>query len=708
MTIEEFTQIVKKFNEDKIKYNWIEIVNSFDSFSTTSFLKRIKPIPVYYEFSSGKEFAYWVKHSEESDFIQRRFCPVCGKFITTIHRKEWFYSRGCCPEHAKIVGISNAQQTNIEKYGGKSPMKSKLVQQKVSNNWKNKSQEEIKERNEKGNKTKLERYGNEKYNNRKQAEQTCMKRYGAKTIGAKGTIIRKKLEENNLQKFGCISPLGDKNIQEKIKNTNIKKYGVEYIGAAEVVKNKVQSSLKINHGGIGNGSKEIREKIEKTNIEKYGSKSHLKNKEIKEKINKTNLERYGVNYPLQNIKIHNKTIESGLKNNSYINAAIERSNWPQERKDLQAKRAHDTKCKNGTFNTSKSFEDTLIDYLKKTYPQYTIITQYYDDQRYPYNCDCYIKELDLFIEFQGSYFHNWRPFDNSEAHIQEYNNLIAKGGLSATVADTWRYRDVEKRKVAKENNLNYLEYWENLILLPEDIRDNMNNLVLYYQQNLFYEDAKIELYDPIKRWKYYQNAVKYSDFYKKYGYVSHLTLLRRPYISKLIGFSSFNIKLCEMIDKKYTVYDPCGGWGHRMLGFKNHKGYIYNDINSKCEINCMKMAKKENITNVEFYNQDAIIPINNEYDVVFTCPPYFNKELFTEEGAENYTEEEFIRWWNAVLNNLHPTTGEIYIVINSNYLKYFTTNDYKYEIISDSLRKSHYHKSSKAAKEIVIKFTKVI
>lgn len=163
-----------------------------------------------------------------------------------------------------------------------------------------------------------------------------------------------------------------------------------------------------------------------------------------------------------------------------------------------------------------------------------------------------------------------------------------------------------------------------------------------------------------------------------------------------------------MIDKKYRVYDPCGGWGHRLLGFKDHAQYIYNDINCKVENNCIKMANDLNITNMKFYNQDAAEPIKDEYDVVFTCPPYFGKEIYSDKGAENYSEEEFIKWWNTVLDNLHPTTGDIYIVINSNYLKYFTSNNYKYEIVVNKLRESHLHKDVKKAEEIVIKYHKVL
>ena len=492
--------------------------------------------------------------------------------------------------------------------------------------------------------------------------------------------------------------------QTRIKQTKLEKYGDE-----NYTNNAKRKITNIKHYGcisplltkeslVKSHSKEAVKKANKSRKQTWRNKSIEEKKKIYENIRETNMKRYGHVSHTQDPEWIAKHVNSLFFGSEKHLSILD---------DIQRKRQL-TMYKNGTLNTSHNFEDMLVQYLKDTYPQYTILTQYNEDPRYPYMCDCYIKELDLFIEFQGSYFHNWRPFDYSAAHIKEYEEMIAHGGQKETIANVWRYKDTEKRECAKRNNLNYLEYWEKLIILPEEIRNNQNNLILYYQQKLFYAKNREELFDPIKRWEYYKNAIEYSDFYKRHSYVSHLTLLRRPYFLHQIGYSSFNIKLCEIIDKKYSVYDPCGGWGHRLLGFKNHKQYIYNDISLPTLLNCEKLAKDQNITNCKFYNQDAALPIQDEYDVVFTCPPYFNKEIFTSAGAENYTEKQFIEWWNEVLNNLKPKTGEIYIVINSNYLKYFVSNDYKYEIVNTSLRKSHYHKNTKESSEIIVKFNKGI
>lgn len=279
-------------------------------------------------------------------------------------------------------------------------------------------------------------------------------------------IARNKSRETNIKRYGVIAPLQNKEVYKKMQNTCIRKYGVDCIG---------------------------------------------KSKEIHDKVKETNLKKYGIEYPLQNKEIHDKTIEAGLKNKSYLKAVpkvkktkLERygnenyhnaekssetkRNWTDEQKSQYVSRvkntklkrygdpnynnheqASETKKKNGTLGAEVSkFESNWIEYIRKHYPNYTIITQY-KDKRYPWKCDCYIVELDLFIEFQGSYYHNWRPFDNSKEHIEEYNRMLNMSIQKQRIAKNWRYIDTEKREVAKKNNLNFLEYWEKT---KEDLPDD--------------------------------------------------------------------------------------------------------------------------------------------------------------------------------------------------------------------------------------------
>lgn len=738
MNKEEFIEIVKKFNNDKVFNNWSNLLDAGGNCGWEKFKEKIINYPDYYSFKNAAEFKFWLNNSEKEDFVEKRFCPICGEFISTVIRKPYQYPSACCKEHIEKFKAIHRQKTNLQKYGTKTPAENKVIANKVKTSWNNKTDEELSKHINKIRNSKLEKYGNENYNNIEKIKQTNLKKYGvefglacAKIRNKNKKFIEKK--QINKQKFTRTE------IMEKVKKTNLERYGVEYPLQSKEIHTKTLITGKLR----GSYKKAVK-KSKLTKFERYGDENYNNTKKIIEtrntftterlvqientrkntclqrygnenynnieKIKQTCLKKYGVINPSYNEDIKKKiairAINSRIKNHTTVAELMQStkllSNGLTYKENFITK-VLETKRKNGTLNTSPRFENMLIEYLRNTYPEYTIITQYNKDPRYPYMCDCYIKELDLFIEFQGSYFHNYRPFQNIEEHIKEYKEMIVKGGQKATIANVWRYKDVEKRELAKKNNINYLEYWENLLILPEDIETQYTK-ILYYHQKLFYEQNRKELFDPIVRWKYYLNAKKHSDFYKNHGYVSHLCLLKRPYISKQLGYSSFNISLCKNISKNKIVYDPCGGWGHRMLGFKKHKGYIYNDICTETyQINKV-LANNENITNVTFYNQDANLPIKDEYDIVFTCPPYYNKEIFSGSGAENLSEEDFQKWWNTVMLNLHPKDKLVYIVINSNYLKYFTANNYKYNIISTTLRKSHFHKQSKTSEELLVCF----
>jgi hypothetical protein len=88
-----------------------------------------------------------------------------------------------------------------------------------------------------------------------------------------------------------------KNSKEKIKKTNLEKYGVEYSFQSSKVKDKIKDTL-IQKYGVNNPSlsEEIKSKRDKTNIERRGVKNPFQDKEVKEKSKITNLNKYGVEY----------------------------------------------------------------------------------------------------------------------------------------------------------------------------------------------------------------------------------------------------------------------------------------------------------------------------------------------------------------------------------------------------------------------------
>lgn len=76
------------------------------------------------------------------------------------------------------------------------------------------------------------------------------------------------------------------------------------------------------------------------------------------------------------------------------------------------------------------------------------------------NCDFYIPSLDLFIEFQGYYTHGKHPFNSNSKDdlklIEQYKEKYDENCQAITI---WTIKDPEKRRCAKEHNLNWKEFF---------------------------------------------------------------------------------------------------------------------------------------------------------------------------------------------------------------------------------------------------------
>jgi hypothetical protein len=187
-------------------------------------------------------------------------------------------------------------------------------------------------------------------------------------------------------------------------------------------------------------SNEFRLKSFKTKLEKYGNGNFVNHNKYKE----TCLNKYGVDN-------FGKTQESILKTHT---------------KEVNEKREY-TKRINKTLNSSKT-ELESYDLLKQVYPD--VIHHYKDNERYPFNCDFYIPSLDLFIECQYGQFHHGRPYLGTEEDLKDIETLKQKAErrhkeTNKSISrydlelETWTIRDVNKRNLVKQNNLNFIEFW---------------------------------------------------------------------------------------------------------------------------------------------------------------------------------------------------------------------------------------------------------
>ena len=244
------------------------------------------------------------------------------------------------------------------------------------------------------------------------------------------------------------------NKNEKSKITKLKRYGNEYYTNSEkrwtTIKNKSLEELQAiaekrkntcieKYGGIAPAaSSEVKEKMKNTMMIKYNVDNAAKSEEIKNKIRNTCLDRYNSKYYLS----------SEARANLYKNA-----DWVKH----MVNKRNETKRKNNTFNTSKS-EKACYEYIIKKYPD---VIRQYKSELYPFLCDFYIPSLNLYIELNNHWTHGPHPFDpNNEEDIKLLEYWKSKNTrFYDNAIKTWTERDVNKRQTAKNNNINYLEFW---------------------------------------------------------------------------------------------------------------------------------------------------------------------------------------------------------------------------------------------------------
>lgn len=230
--------------------------------------------------------------------------------------------------------------------------------------------------------------------------------------------ISNKKKQTCVDRYGCEYTFQDESTKEKIKKTNIKKYGVDNPSKSQIIIDKIKHIKEEKYGDPNyNNIEQTRE----TCVKKYGVDNVFK---IPNKIKKAVKDKYGVENPSQLLFVKNKKISTMKTNNSY----------------------------------GKSSDE---EYINKKLSNYYVVNRQYSSKMYPFPCDFYISELDLYIEYQGFWTHGKHPFNINDQEdklkLLEWKNKNTK--MYNCAINTWTIRDPLKRKTAKENNLNWVEFF---------------------------------------------------------------------------------------------------------------------------------------------------------------------------------------------------------------------------------------------------------
>ena len=175
-------------------------------------------------------------------------------------------------------------------------------------------------------------------------KQTSIKKYGVGNP-LQNKLIKEKIKQTNLDKYGG-HPKQNADVQAKYMNTCLTRYGVTTTSKVKEFQEKKHSTNLERYGSISPfGNMDVQEKLKQinlerygveysgqieskqiktklTNLERYGSISPFGNMDVQEKIKQVNLERYGVERASQNQDVKDKIVQSRVKNNHMLNDSL--------------------------------------------------------------------------------------------------------------------------------------------------------------------------------------------------------------------------------------------------------------------------------------------------------------------------------------------------------------------------------------------------
>ncbi len=179
---------------------------------------------------------------------------------------------------------------------------------------------------------------------------------------------------------------------------------------------------------------------------------------------------------------------------TYNNKRLEkRKSWTKKEKEIHhnnAVQGQNKRPKNSwvesslkCLKTKKKNKTTTSSKLEKYFEEYLLklnitFEKQYSSKQYPFACDFYILDKNLYIEIQGNWTHGKHPFNPNDKNDINIVNVWKEKNTDyyLSAIKNWTVSDPYKREIAKTNKLNYLE------IFPQNIEDLIQQFESYYEQ----------------------------------------------------------------------------------------------------------------------------------------------------------------------------------------------------------------------------------
>ena len=485
--------------------------------------------------------------------------------------------------------------------------------------------------------------------------------YNLKHYGVKNSYqredVKKKIKKTCLEKYGVENPSQSKLIQKKCQQTCLKKYGVEYSFQSENNKQKAKETMRRKYG-----VDHIMQNPEV--VEKIRLKIKLARKKASKKAQETCLRKYGVRHQMQNIDIQNSIKKKYFYKEQRFDSSWELAFWIYN-------------VENG-FNIkrcTRSFEYYYNDKKHIYFPDFEIDEKLYE-----------IKGLQFFEDKNPSK-KMINPFNRNKDGLFNAKYECAKNNGVIFITDCKLYIKYVENKYTKD----FLSLFSNKLKFPypnQNLEDTSYDGIIRHFHKSIYEASRKGQKSPLEAWKDKDLILKSA--LNRLKYVKKCTpedILRGFSVAKIAQrVSLFSSSLANILIKTYlndinTIVDPFSGFSGRLIGAElNNKTYIGYDINEKHvqesnEIIKYLNFKKSQVSIENILKKDYI----EEYDCLFTCPPYGGKEHWNINNDE--IEKTCDEWIDLCLEK-YKCKKYLFVVDK--------TEKYKNYIVEELDKKSHF------------------
>ncbi len=434
--------------------------------------------------------------------------------------------------------------------------------------------------------------------------------------------LKNKVKQTNLERYGAKAPGMNQDIKNKVKQTNLERYGYESHNSAEKVKEK-KKQVCLKKYGVENVSNTefVKEKRKKTFLERFGVDNPNMSEEIKKKKKEYFLEKYGVDWITQNINIRERqkeTLRINTFNRLLTNKKIQErvkflftiEEYYDVKKEypflcLQCQTEFSSSLDHGQiprclncFPLSKGYsivEKEIVYWLKKELKTENIL----ENKRSvipPYSIDIYIPEKNLAIEFNGLFWHGEISNKKDKTyHLQKTEKCLEKDiQLIHIFEDEWINKQeivksiikhklgvVDNKIYARETNFKEIDSSVANIFLEENHLQSSNSRCTYFF-GLFHNNDLIFV-TGLGRPRYNQN---YD--YEIIRSCSKINTLVLGGFEKIIKNLPLHGNFISYVDRRYFNGSGYKNWiffGKTNLNYFYMKDYKYRENRMKYKKN---------------------------------------------------------------------------------------------------------------------------